>query len=66
MNDVRHLLEERWKSKVLREAAKSLNFIGLMAATYRAPEFLEFIEELYRGIDRWRRTAPVRRRIFLN
>ena len=45
--DRRGLLSvEEYESGVLREAAKSLNFIWLCARAYRAPELLEFLEAL--------------------
>ena len=42
--------EEELESKVLREAAETLNFIWLLAHAYRAPEILEFLEKLRRGL----------------
>lgn len=37
---------EEYESGVLRETAKSLNFIWLCARAYRAPELLEFLDTL--------------------
>lgn len=44
------LREEDFESKILREAAESLNFIWLLASTYRAPELLEFLGRLRREL----------------
>lgn len=42
--------EDAFESRVLREAAESLNFIWLLASTYRAPELLEFVDALGEGL----------------
>jgi hypothetical protein len=44
--------KEDFESKVLQEAAKSLNFINLLARAYRAPELLDFMEQLALGLER--------------
>jgi len=46
MEDDRFLPSEEFESRVLREAAELFNFIWLLAAAYRAPELLAFIEAL--------------------
>lgn len=59
MEEPSHLVEEEeFESKVLQEAAESLNFIGLLASAYRAPELLDFIEKLARGLERFRKSRP--------
>ena len=60
------LEEEAFESKVLQEAAESLNFIGLLASAYRAPELLDFIEKLARGLERFRETRSSKRPMSLN
>lgn len=60
------LEEEEFESKVLQEAAESLNFIGLLASAYRAPELLDFIEKLAKGIERFRETRSPKRPMSLN
>jgi xanthine/CO dehydrogenase XdhC/CoxF family maturation factor len=45
--------KEDFESKVLKKAAESLNFIGLLASAYRAPELLDFLEQLSRGLERF-------------
>ncbi len=46
--------EEELESKVLREAAEILNFVWLLARTYRAPELIEFLKVVRSGL----RTLP--------
>ena len=61
------LLEEaEFESKVLQEAAESLNFIGLLASAYRAPELLEFIEKLAGSLARFREKNPAKRSTYPN
>lgn len=45
--------EEEFESKVVREAAESLNFIWLLAEAYRAPELLKFLGRLRQGLCPW-------------
>ncbi len=62
MEEPSHLVEEEeFESKVLQEAAESLNFIGLLASAYRAPELLAFIEKLAAGLERFRKCSPQKR-----
>jgi hypothetical protein len=48
------LLPGRFASKLLAEAARLLNFVALLALSYRPPEFVRFLEALARGLERFR------------
>ncbi|HXG63418.1 MAG TPA: hypothetical protein VNO22_18750 [Planctomycetota bacterium] len=49
------LLPERFAGKLLAEAARILNFIALLARSYRPPEFVRFLNALARGLERFRK-----------
>lgn len=43
--------EEEFESKVLREAARTMNFVWELAAAYRAPELVAFLRALAGGLE---------------
>ena len=48
----RLLDETSYESDVLREAARRLNFIGVLADRYGPPELLRFLDDLAQGLKR--------------
>ena len=46
----RLLDETSYESEVLREAARRLNFIGILASRYKPPELLRFLDDLAQGL----------------
>ena len=49
----RLLDETGYESDVLREAARRLNFIGVLAVRYKPPELLQFLADLAQGLKRF-------------